>query len=317
MRRTAWRSVVAGAATVVAVGVVAGCDSEATGTALGDLRTIDSCGLIDLDGFAEYGTAALSHDSSLTDFGVCAIEIDADDVTINVRAGLIERLDDRAAAAGNRVRDLDDGLWVGEESEDSWCSRILVFPDDTSMDVTVYDSADEPVVDRCAVATTALDMIAGVVAAGTVPHGEPPGDSLRLIDPCELVPADTVAEIPEFEAVELIGEPSQHACGWDDDPGTTFVSVRFGFGEDPVAKGYGVTESEIAGRRSVTSKVYDTGGGSMAFCSVRTAHLPYDGVEDAVELAEVSVALPDTDEDTVCEWAERIAEPVWDELPTP
>lgn len=316
---------------VVAVALLSACTSRVGGLPLADpsapevpdeltaefvfddLTTVAPCSLTDLEVFEEFGTARFATPES---FDYCSVRINTDeeaDVIISV--GAFGVLSAQPELEDKRVKDVDDDLWVGQQEEDrSFCSQLLVFPDEVTMQVSasVYDGS----VDTCPMVEAGMDHAIDVVLDRDIEHREPLPRSLVTIDPCSLADDDDVAEIPGLEGVSRPGEyPGRHTCFWEQGPDSPVtVRLQFGAGVEPEPYGNG-TSSLVAGRQTVTNKY--TQVGEHDFCAVETAHISFDEIEgeNTVEVASVYVRMPTGQVDKGCAAATAVAEMVWPELP--
>jgi hypothetical protein len=278
-----------------------------------DLPTVAPCSLADPEVLAEFGDAGFATPESLD---YCAIRVDTPsgaDVLVSVGAfGVLSAQPD---LDGKRVKDVDDDLWIGQQEDDpAFCSQLLVFPDDITMQVSgsVYDGT----ADTCPMVEAAMDHAAEVVLARDVEHREPGRDSLITVDPCSLVDDDDLAAVPGLEGVRQPDRyPAKHTCFWELGEGSPVTArLEFGAGPEPSVYGDG-SEGRVGGRDSVTNRY--TGVGENDYCAVETAHIPFDGIagEDAVEVASVYVRMPGGQVDAACAAATAVAGLVWPELP--
>jgi hypothetical protein len=111
--------------------------------------------------------------------------------------------------------------------------------------------------------------------------------------------------------------PGKHTCYWTVPNAPSRVTVRlvFGAGPEPAAHQAGGNTNPVAGRPSATNPFPSVGDGS--YCSVETAHLPFDEIdgEEAFELASVFVRMPAGQVDAGCAAALAVANIVWPKLP--
>jgi hypothetical protein len=280
-----------------------------------DLTTVAPCSLTDLEVFEEFGVAKFAAPDSLDYCSVRVNDIDKDaDVIISV--GAFGVLSAQPELAANRVKDVDGGLWVGQQDDTpTFCSQLLVFPDDVTMQVSgsVYDGST----DTCPMVEAAMDHAIEVIADEAVEHRDPERDSLLTIDPCTLVEDDDVAAIPGLAGVSRGDEyPGKHTCFWEQSPGSPVnVRLQFGAGPEPGVYSQGGAEGLVAGRQSATNRYPEVGENS--YCSVETAHIQFDEIagEDAYEVASVYARAPGGQVDAACAAATAVAELVWPELP--
>lgn len=315
---------------VVAVAVLSACTSKVGGvpvaaTQLPDeltsevvfenLTTVAPCSLTDPEVFDEYGVVSYAAPESLD---YCAIRVndinEKADVIISI--GAFGVLSAQPELEANRVKDVDGGLWVGQQDDTpSFCSQLLVFPDGVTMQVSgsVYDGS----ANTCPMVEAGMDHAIGVIQDREVEYRDPERDSLVTIDPCTLVDDDDVTAIPGLEGVRRGDEyPGRHTCFWEQSPGSPVnVRLQFGAGPEPGVYSKDGVEGLVAGRRSATNRYPEVGENS--YCSVETAHIRFDEIEgeDAYEVASVYARAPGGQVDAACAAATAVAELVWPELP--
>jgi hypothetical protein len=278
-----------------------------------DLTTVAPCSLTDPETFAAYGTPEFATPES---FDYCAIRVNtAGNADVLIYVGAFGELSAQPDLEGKRVKDVDEGLWVGQQDENpAFCSQLLVFPDGVTMQVSgsVYDGS----ADTCPMVEAGMDHAIDVVLDGDVEHRDPEEDSLITVDPCSLVDDDDIAAIPGLEGANRPDEyPGKHTCFWEQSPDSP-VTVRLEFGAGVKPAVYGdATKGQVAGRETVTSKYADIG--EHDYCAVETGHVPFSEVdgEDVVEVASVYVRMPTGQIGKACTAATAVAELVWPELP--
>ena len=288
-------------------------DELTSEVAFDDLTTVAPCSLTDPEAFAEYGTPEFATPES---FDYCAIRINTDgDADVLIYVGAFGVLSAQPELEGKRVKDVDEGLWVGQQDDSpSFCSQLLVFPDGVTMQVSgsVYDGS----ANTCPMVETGMDYAIDVILDGDVEHRDPQNDSLITVDPCTLVDDGDIAAVPGLEGANRPDEyPGRHTCFWEQSPGSP-VTVRVEFGAAPEPEVYGdATEGLVAGRQTVTSQYRQIG--EHDYCAVETGHLPFTEIEseDVVEVASVYVRMPTGQVDKACAAATAVAELVWPELP--
>lgn len=282
-----------------------------------DLTTIEPCSLTDPDVFDTYGDVEFGTPESLD---YCAISVDTPDgANAVISVGSFGELSALPDLDGKRVKDVDGGLWVGQQDDDpSFCAQLLVFPDGVTMQVA--GSVYEGETDTCPMVEAGMDKAISVIQDEGVEHRDPEKDSLLSIDPCDLIEDDDVAAIAGLAGVERPNDyPGKHTCFWEVPAADTRVSVRltFGAGLEPQAYGDGANTNPVAGRPSATNPYPTVGDGS--YCTVETAHLPFtevEGHDDAFELASVFVRMPAGQVTAGCAAALAVANIVWPELPS-
>jgi hypothetical protein len=281
----------------------------------GDLTTIAPCSLTEPDVFDEFGESALATPESLD---YCAISVDPPDGgNAVISVGALGSLDSQPELAGKKVEELDGGLWIGQQDDDpQFCSQLLVFPDDVTMQVAGSAYEGEP--DTCPMVEAGMERAVRAILDEEVEHRDPDEDSLLSIDPCDTIRDSEVSAIAGLAGAEQPSEyPGRHTCYWEVPGAATRTSARvvFGAGLKPKALADGANENPVAERPTATNPYPSIGDGS--YCAVETGHIPFDEVdgEDAVELASVFVRLPAGQVAAACTAATAIATVVWQELP--
>lgn len=279
-----------------------------------DLTTVAPCSLTDLDVFADFGSAEFATPESL-DYCAVRVRPSGENASVVLSIGAFGTLSAQPEVEDERVKDVEGGLWVGQQDENpSFCSQLLVFPDGVTMQVsgTVYDGS----ANTCPMVEAGMDHAIEVVTDGDIEHRDPEAGSLVSLDPCSLVEDDDLAAIPGLEGVNQPDEyPGRHTCFWEKSPGSAqTVRLEFGAGVTPSTYGDGA-ESVVGGRPTVTNRYTEIG--EHDFCAVETAHIPFDEIdgEDAVEVASVYVRVPTGQIDAGCAAALGVAGLVWPELP--
>ena len=278
-----------------------------------DLTTVDPCSLTSPSVFSSFGEAAFATPES---FDYCAISVkpSADNEAV-IAVGAFGELDAQPELQGKRVKDVDGGLWVGQQDDTpDYCSQQLVFPDGVT--VQVQGSLYLGEVDACPMVEAGMDQLIKAVQDGDVEHRSPERSSLVLIDPCSMVDDDAVSAIPGLAGARQPNDyPGGHTCFWEVSPDVT-VRLQFGAGPKPTASREGATEDPVAGRPTATNPYPDFG--ARSFCAVETAHIPFtevSEVDDMFELASVYVRMPEGQVATGCAAARAVAELVWPKLP--
>jgi hypothetical protein len=282
--------------------------------AFDDLRTVDPCSLTALDVFESFGSAEFGTPESLDYCSVKVTPTAGGEALVSIgEFGLLEAVPE---LQGKRVKDVDRGLWIGQQDDTpSFCSQMLVFPDGVTMQV--LGSVFEGDMDTCPMVEAAMEHVTSVVLDGGIEHRKPERDSLLLLDPCSLIDDDAVAAIPGLATVRASDKyPAKHVCFWKASGGTVTLRLQFVAGPKPGAYGRaGANENPVAGRPSATNPYPDVG--EATYCSVETAAIPFTEVKggDYFEIASVFVRMPKGQIDAGCAAANAVALAVWPKLP--
>jgi hypothetical protein len=314
------------------VAVLSACTSQVSGTPVAgttlpeepeeltaesvfeDLTTVAPCSLVDPSVLEPFGGAELGTPESLD---YCAVSVDPPDGTdVVISVGQLGVLDATPEVRAQQVKEIDGGLWVGwQENLPSYCTQLLVFPDEVTMQVqgVARDGGDA---DTCPMVEAAMDHAIEVILDGGVEHRDPADDSLVTIDPCSLVSDGEIGAIQGLAGARQPNPfPGKHVCFWEAGPEVT-VRVQFGAGNPPIAHGPGANQDPLADRPTVMNPFEELGTGS--YCSVESAHIPFDEVEGAdgvVEVANVFVGMPKGQVAAGCVAARTVAGILWPKLP--
>jgi hypothetical protein len=329
--------------TVAAISVLAGCtttDDEApepTTSVLGDLATIQPCGLISPGVFDEFGSAEFGEPESLDyctvvvtpdSAGTVSLRRDvaedvAEEVTITV--GQLVRPSDVQYLPTDKLEDVADSIHTTRPDDrgDS-CSQALVFAEeDLALTVRSRLPVTAEPTPTCDLVTAGMAKVVEVVLAGEVEHRSPAPNSLVPLDPCDLVDDETVTALPGFAEARRVDSPGRHQCRWRT-PDALKATVTFGVAPPPrLPESLDGNSDPLAGRPSVTIPF-------TVSCTVETGHTPFDEVDGAtgfVETVEVYADTPrgqggltdrsdETDQaDDSCAGAVAIAGALWPRLP--
>lgn len=320
---------------LLGLGVLAGCSSTVgglplpattlegppglTAEALGHLPTIEPCTLTDAEVFSEFGTAEFAPPESL-DYCAVSVKPDASSEVI-VAVGQLGRLNERPELQRQRLRDVDEGVYIAQPDDDPSliCSQVLVF-DEYDLTLEVVGSVlSGTVTTTCDMVAAGMDKVIEVVQDGGVGHRFPEEDSLVTVDPCDLVSDETVTAQRGFAAATREDTPSGHRCSWSTSTGGErfTLTVIFGAGSMPeVFAGAESNTDPIAGRPSVTNLT--TSSDSAVFCLVETGHIAFTEFDDQlgmVEVASVFARVPAAQRALACPAAVAVATELWPKLP--
>jgi hypothetical protein len=288
-----------------------------TAEVLGDLTTIEPCTLTDPEVFAQFGTAEFGAPEALDYCTVSVKPQPSSEVMITV--GQLGRLSDHPELEGQRLRDVEEGLYTAQPSDDpSFCTQVLVFAeDDLTLEVTgsVFSGT---VTTACDMVAAGMDKAIEVILDGGVGHRSPEPSSLVTVDPCDLVTDGTITAQQGFASATRQDNPGGHQCSWTTSTGADRFTVRatFGAGPTPTAlPGAETNTNPVAGRPTVTNL---TSAASAVFCLVETGHIAFSEFEDQpgmVEVASVLARVPEAQRALACPAAVAVATELWPKLP--
>ncbi|MBM7809320.1 DUF3558 family protein [Saccharothrix algeriensis] len=282
---------------------------------LGDLASLDPCGLIDPADLAPVGTAALDTPRSLD---YCALTLTTPGgAKLELSVGMLTRLDSEDELVAD-YREYGDLRIAAETGGATWCTHHVVFTGLVALSASVdnYTDGRATPAEMCGVADHAARAVADRLAKGEeVEHRTLPVDSLGRLDACAAVVGVTVAKVPGLEKAEIERYPAGHQCRWSRDGGADppRLRVTYTVGVPTAADGRHTAIEEVSGRRTAVSR---SSTASAALCAAETAHIAFDGGEGLRELAVVVVTLPQGDQiDQACTAAKAVAAEVWPRLP--
>lgn len=274
---------------------------------MGDLRTVDVCGLLDPAALAAVTTEP---EPVFRSFDYCRFYGKVDGVRVKISADLhrsgalegspvlmqVDWLPDPLRVLTHRF--VQPGCSTGIVSGDA--SMVLSY---TVRSVSENAEGAEPAIpqDRlCAIADAALKAGAAVIVEDRVEHVTFPERSLGRINPCSLLTAAQVSEALG-SGVSSREWPTGHTCDFGP------VIVEADLAEWPMSPEY--TAETIAGRPSLVGTSRDD---VNALCEVLTGHIdgPPGTREAAFIVVEVYLAEPDP-----CVAARALAAVVWPQLP--
>lgn len=305
------------AALVAVLGAGTGCATSIAGTptlpggmpslSLGDRTRLDPCSVLRVEDL--HTAAKLDSDGF---FDTCSVE--------PMRAGSTDVTDEQKRLrlqTGRTISGLKDfnvkmtrteqdglDLYTNADGSDD-CLRAIGFPDHAVIEIKA-NNADP---DTCAFADTVRAAVLKTLHTGIYQRRSYPQDSLALVDPCPLLPAD--------KALDLVGtarstRPAIRTCQWAKSGGQGGVELSM---ETGLELGAGPREDrnhleQLGGRNTAVAP--DPGQPGVSVCSVRTTGRPYGryNVEDATVLAVVKGSV-----DQACALGRSVAQEVWPRLP--
>lgn len=288
--------------------------------ALGEVRTLDPCGLADATAFAEHGDARPIRREWLDD---CSYAVTIGDANARVDLGLVRTAEDMPDEdETRRVSTLGRGAGIlrvtdGEDDAESpTCELQLVLSDGAGIEVRTGEldsGSDLGQVTLCAVARTGAEAVYRTLDAGEVTHWDPPADSLARVPACSLLAAADVAERIGVAPGETTRLPGEHQCLWGRPGGDSpNAQLDFVLGElSDYQVGGGATET-IRGRKTL---VLGSATESVNGCTLVTEHADFArAVRGERELAAVRVLSTDP-KGKPCETGRALARRAWPKLP--
>ncbi|GAB3459983.1 DUF3558 family protein [Actinophytocola sediminis] len=318
------------------VAILAGCttngeESRSATKVLGDLATIQPCGLTDPEVFAEFGPAEFGPPES---FGFCTVVVqlddseassfsrsDAEEVTIMI--GELARPSADRFVPTDKLEDVTDSIHTSKPVDQGGsCWQTLVFAgEDLAISVRSRLDWGAAPVPTCELVEAGMARVVEVIQSGKVEHRSPKSNSLIPLDPCDLVADETITALPGFAEARRVASPDRHRCQWRTSTGADErkVEVTFGVRQPPeLSTTFDGNADPIAGRPSVTT--YTAGN-----CGIETGHIPFEEVAGAAGLVETVVVdtslraqpdEPDQADPAVCDGALAVAEALWPRLPS-
>jgi hypothetical protein len=307
------------AALLTAALVLSGCSSEIGGIALpdpraapqqdsatallGNLNTLDPCGLLGPADLAQFGTAQRPPQES---FDYCWLRLPMAGAQVAVRFGLLERIRSIGDLQTRQAREVEPvgTLRVFEEPPViDRCARYIVFRDNITMAVSAdsVDSPDKTVSELCAVAEKSATVIAGNVAAKKVTHRQYEPTSFGSLDACKAAVV-SLGQIPGLAAAEVTSYPAHHQCRWGN---ATVPSLQLRYVLSEPSNAPNVLHETIVGKATGVYTV-DVGGRSLCVAEVKGSN---------GELAQIIVRLAPNNADAACAAARVVASEVWGKLP--
>lgn len=316
-----------------------GSASGATGTSLGDLRTLDPCGLIRGQSYArEAATSTDTHqvliDVIPIDMATCKISVTASREAggiVDVSASIVVNADISKVDPSKGTITSQGALKIIKvtpaESGPNNCERAVYLPDHTLIDITATprnDSANG--LNFCEFADIATADVVSTVEKHQERTIQIPDSSALGLNICSLLDTLSVSSTLNMSDVESLAGPGNHQCQWgnrsDKSSGAQIGIYLPTYRKDP---SLGYERITIDGRDSYIEKPP-----GERFCQVSTAVRtwnPWPGVisqpqafssqpkptNQIIEYVDVDVFLPDQDQ--ACQAAQQLAARAWSKLP--
>jgi len=314
-------AVPAGTSTSTSAGTSTGAEAGASGgvatltakQALGDLATVDLCGIADPTKLPPALGATLDsyQPDGAQEMNICSLSFDSGGNRLDIDVGPLDRADTSALD----VTTLPGGLSFATDPDTSTeCDGYVVFADRVTLDLAVYSANDSASADLCQAMGQMGKALAAQISAGAVRHWQPGPRSLARIDACSVITTT------EADSLKLVVSPvtelpgSAHSCGWRG--GAIDVDVDFELGDPVSSADPGSDAEQVSGR----STIKYAGDSSAPLCTVETIGGALAGAEAGkVEIAAVT-AYPDDGTSSVsptrtCDLATAVAKLAWPKLP--
>lgn len=268
-------------------------------TAFGDARTVDPCSIVDV---AAFDGTLLTPDALDT----CQVSAKLPDGTATqVDIGPLAR---RGQSNTRTERLLPDGMAVLQDGQPGggYCGDYIAFADEYVLDVTANPNPHGKNV--CPIADAVATSVATRITQGAIRHRTYPPGSVGLVDPCGLIPNNTLT------AAGLINPSAthyleQHECDWFS-PNNITPTVELHFIVVARSSLSSDASTHIAGRPTSI----DPGDQS---CFADTELNTYGENGNLVEAAEIWVEDKNGGTaEAICNTAETLAAAVWPRLPS-
>ncbi|GAB3544102.1 DUF3558 domain-containing protein [Actinopolyspora lacussalsi] len=281
--------------------------------ALGDLATLDPCGLLRARRLERFGKVTRADTVSL-DYCLFHLRPESGGL-LQLAVGRLQDVNAAELTSDNPVRHVGGLRVVDEQPVPEHCGRRILFSDGIAMSVDVDLLSGDPAVGLCTVAGSGAEAAAESVLAGGVEHREFPSNSLARTDSCGLLPTELVHRVEGLRRAERQASPAGHRCRWGGGSiRVPSVELTLTAGEPPRRRDATAVVERTAGRRTVVDIIGDDP--KVGLCAAETGHIPFgDPTSGEVEVAMLVVFLPEADGVRACEYARGLAEHVWPELP--
>ncbi|SDK65246.1 hypothetical protein SAMN04487820_110195 [Actinopolyspora mzabensis] len=324
-RRSRYRSIRSFVVLGLLFGLLAGCAVFPTGDStrreergvssavLGDLSTLDPCGLLRTRRLERFGKVTRADTVSL-DYCLFHLRPDSGGL-LQLAVGRLHDVNAAELTSGNPVRHVGGLRVVDEPPVPEHCGRRILFSDGIAMSVDVDLLSGEPEVGLCTVAGSGAEAAAETVLAGGVEHRDYPPNSLARTDSCGLLPTEIVHRVAGLRRAERQTSPAGHRCRWGGESiRVPSVELTLTAGEPPRRRDATAVVERTAGRRTVVDIIGEDP--RVGLCAAETGHIPFgDPAAGEIEVAMLVVFLPEADGVRACEYARGLAERVWPALP--
>jgi hypothetical protein len=279
-------------------------------TALGDLRTLDPCSLVDLRAFTGVGDAAYGDPQSMD---YCVVVVQALQGETEVHVGEVVAVDSPASGVG------DPPHIVRGSPGRPTCPAEVDFTDGLGLVAdAVAPGTPGATAQTCAVAGAALAGVISAIGAQRVGHRTYPARSFGPVDPCTALTAAAVAKrLPALAHTTAVSAPARHQCDFGTRAATTtYAALVLGAAYQRFDGGPTSTTMTVGSHKVVLIPTYPTGRPTE--CTGYGPHIPYPSQSGsaAMEMAELHVSLPDgAPEAKACQDVAALAKTVFARLP--
>ncbi len=287
--------------------------------ALGNLRTLDPCSLVDLATLKASGSAALGDPQSLD---YCVVKLTARSGPVELHVGETATTAQLASTsvdvpAPRSTERLETGQQVVAGSPGlAGCQDDVAFTDGVALLVSAAPVDGPATTATCAAADAALRGALAIIAAARVAHRTYPKHSLGPVDACTALAPDVVQRFAGLLGTSRsVTSPAGHQCAYGR-LGATYVSLVLAAAYARFDGGPGSTTMTAAKHQVVL--VAEQPDGRPGECIGYGPHIPFPSGsgQPAMEMAELHVALPTvaTDEQA-CTLVRTLAPAVFARLP--
>jgi hypothetical protein len=198
----------------------------AAASIFGDPHTVDPCALQDQSKLAQFGSTEI--DTAYGNFNRCDVLVHPHGGgEVDVKAELINPdPDTETSGRPEKVGGIE--VWK-EPDEGGSCSRLLLLPDKSRVEITAQFNGGKTPVKLCTVAETAVKSAVAVLSHGTVPRRTtlPVKTSLFWSDACALADAKALSRFPGVDATHPEIGFGNWECRWGSTTSHDDLIVQF------------------------------------------------------------------------------------------
>ncbi|GLY89685.1 serine/threonine-protein kinase [Actinoallomurus iriomotensis] len=197
----------------------------AASSIFGDPHTVDPCALQDQAKLARFGNTEI--DTAYGNFNRCDVLVHPHGGgEVDVKAELSNP--DPDIETSGRPEKMS-GIEVWKEPDDGSCSRLLLLPDKSRVEISAQFDGRKASVKLCPIAETAVKSAVAVLSHGTVPRraAPPVKTSLFWSDACSFVDANALSRFPGVDASHPEIKFGNWECRWGSTTSHDDLSVMF------------------------------------------------------------------------------------------